>query len=246
MARKAPDPKAKAKKQKIILAVGGVILLGLLAFQLPKLMKGSPPPPTAVATTTTDATGVVSPATGAAVAPSSTPASAELTFSSSVQKVASLSTFHARDPFKPLISSSTASESAASAPAAPPPAVAAPTTPAVAAPAKGPLFGTVEGGTASTSSSVPNVSKGSSLPTATIMFNGTRLQLNLGDAFPKSKPVFRLAGIQAGKVLVALVKGGLADGSTVITLPTRHPVTLVNTVDKRRYTLVLLTGKKGA
>src|SRR5919201_152273 len=33
------DPKAKAKRQKMIAAVGGVLLLGLLAFQVPRTMK---------------------------------------------------------------------------------------------------------------------------------------------------------------------------------------------------------------
>src|SRR5919201_1242084 len=40
MARKAQtDLKAKQKRQKIIAAVGAVLLLGLLAFQVPKVMK---------------------------------------------------------------------------------------------------------------------------------------------------------------------------------------------------------------
>ena len=39
MAKKKFDPKAKAKRQKIIAAVGGVLLLGLLAFQVPRTMK---------------------------------------------------------------------------------------------------------------------------------------------------------------------------------------------------------------
>ena len=38
MAKKI-DPKAKAKRQKIFAAIGGVILLGLLAFQVPRTMK---------------------------------------------------------------------------------------------------------------------------------------------------------------------------------------------------------------
>ena len=81
--------------------------------------------------------------------------------------------------------------------------------------ASGPLFGTVDGSSAaaSTPASKGAPSKGPSLPTATIMFNGKKLHLKLGDSFPKAKPVFRLAGIQSGNVLVALVKGGLADGS---------------------------------
>ena len=39
MAKKKHDPQAKAKRQKMIAAVGGVILLGLLAFQLPRTLK---------------------------------------------------------------------------------------------------------------------------------------------------------------------------------------------------------------
>ena len=42
MAKRSQDlAAAKAKKQKIILIVGGVLLLGVAAFQGPKLMKGS-------------------------------------------------------------------------------------------------------------------------------------------------------------------------------------------------------------
>ena len=39
MAKKKFDPKAKAKRQKMIAAVGGVLLIGLLAFQVPRTMK---------------------------------------------------------------------------------------------------------------------------------------------------------------------------------------------------------------
>ena len=44
------DPKAKAKRQKIIAAVLGVLLLGVLAYEVPSLMKSmnkKPPPPVA-------------------------------------------------------------------------------------------------------------------------------------------------------------------------------------------------------
>src|SRR6266487_2658961 len=56
------DPKAKAKRQKIIVVVGGVILLGVLAFQVPRTMKmlhqqGAD----AAATTTTPASTVTTP-----------------------------------------------------------------------------------------------------------------------------------------------------------------------------------------
>ena len=39
MAKKKFDPQAKAKRQKIFAAVGGVLLLGLLAFQVPRTLK---------------------------------------------------------------------------------------------------------------------------------------------------------------------------------------------------------------
>ena len=50
MARKPADAfKAKQKKQKIVLAVLGVVFLGLVAFQGPKLWKRLHPPATPVA-----------------------------------------------------------------------------------------------------------------------------------------------------------------------------------------------------
>ena len=58
MAKKHVDPlKAKQKKQKIIAAVLGVLFVGLLGFQVPRVMKQLHPsaPPVAAATTTTAA-----------------------------------------------------------------------------------------------------------------------------------------------------------------------------------------------
>src|SRR5439155_21855756 len=58
MAKKNIDPlKAKEKKQKIILAVLGVAFLGLMAFQVPRVMKRMhpAPPPSASGNTSTTA-----------------------------------------------------------------------------------------------------------------------------------------------------------------------------------------------
>ena len=55
MAKKTVDPlKAKQKKQKILAAVLGVLFLGLLAFQVPRVMKQlkTPEAPVPVASTT--------------------------------------------------------------------------------------------------------------------------------------------------------------------------------------------------
>ena len=63
MAKKI-DPKAKAKRQKIFAAAGGVILLGVLAFQIPRTMKllhqssaSASPAQTTATTSGTDSTG---------------------------------------------------------------------------------------------------------------------------------------------------------------------------------------------
>src|SRR4029077_2454401 len=61
MAKKI-DPKAKAKRQKIYAGIGGVILLAVLAFQVPRTLKmmhpadassSSPPPAATTASTAT-------------------------------------------------------------------------------------------------------------------------------------------------------------------------------------------------
>ena len=67
---KKVDLKAKEKKQKIIAAVGAVLLLGLLAFQVPRTMKmlnqsSAPPPPPASAPSTVPTDPSVLPTPGA-------------------------------------------------------------------------------------------------------------------------------------------------------------------------------------
>src|SRR5436190_13494201 len=68
MAKKI-DPKAKAKRQKVIAAVGGVILLGVLAFQVPRTLKMLHQS-NATAADTTPAATTSAPTTGPIAAPS--------------------------------------------------------------------------------------------------------------------------------------------------------------------------------
>jgi hypothetical protein len=100
MAPRVKDTKAKERKQKIILAVGGVLLLGVLAFQLPKLMKGSPAPPAAVTTTSTVpvAGGSTPPPAGTTLDAAATGSSSS-GFAQAVDKLSSVSRFDVRDPF---------------------------------------------------------------------------------------------------------------------------------------------------
>jgi hypothetical protein len=230
------NAKAKEKKQKIVLAVGGVLLLGLLAFQGPKflkLMKGSSTP--AAAATSTSSTEKSPTATSSATLIASTPSGSALATSG---KLASLSLFRAKDPFVQLVSESGATSSAAKAAAAPPPppppapAPAPAPTPAKASTGSGPLFGTVTGGASA-----------GSLPTARILLNGAPTTVALGHSFPAAKPVFRLAGVLSGGVSISLVDGGLADGASAVKLQKGQSMTLMNTVDRRRYTIKLVATK---
>jgi|tagenome__1003787_1003787.scaffolds.fasta_scaffold20200703_2 hypothetical protein len=226
------NAKAKAKKQKIALAVGGVLLLGLLAIQGPKflkLMKG-PSAPAAAAATTSTSTSTPTPTTAAS--PSAT---AVVTS----DKLASLSLFRAKDPFVQLVSedgSTPSSPAKAPAPAPPPPPPPAPApapVPAKTSSGSGPLFGTVSGGGA----------KAGGLPTARILLNGAPTTIALGHSFPAAKPVFRLAGVLAGGVSISLVNGGLADGASALKLRKGQSLTLMNTVDRHRYTIKLVATK---
>src|SRR6478609_1187692 len=223
---KSVDPKAKARKQKIILAVGGVLLLGLLAFQLPKLMKGGSPPAAAPSASASSASATTAPVVETA------------SFAATKEKLATFTYFKSKDPFVVLVSDQVAAT------ASPAPAAAAPATvPAPSTPASGPLFGTVDGPATATPS--PAATKKQTLPGAVIKLNGTKIRVALGDTFPKKQPVFRLAGIKNGAIRIALVKGGLADGTSAITIPRRHPITLVNTADTKRWTIVVLSATKG-
>jgi hypothetical protein len=227
---KPVDNKAKERKQKIFLAVGGVLLLGLLAFQLPKLMKGSSAPSTAAATT-------AAPTAAAGAAPVVETAS----FAATKEKLGSFTTFKGKDPFVALVSDQVAT-TAPSAPTVTPPAVTTP--PAVSTPGVGPVFGTVDGPATSTPAPA-RTSPARQLPGAVIKLNGTKIRVALGDSFPKNQPVFRLAGLKSGGVRIALVKGGLADGTSAITVTKRHAVTLVNTADNKRWTILVLSTTKG-
>lgn len=220
--------KAKEKKQKIVLGVAAVLLLGLLVIQGPKFMKllngpgsSSAPAPTTTTTSTTPAS------------PASAPSGGRV--SGAPDKLASLTLFRAKDPFVQLVPDGTSSPTpAASAP--PPPPKPAPAPKPRPAPKPSPaIFGIVGASTSSATSK-----NGGALPTARILLNGAPMSVALGHAFPASKPVFRLAGVQASSAMVALVTGALANGTSLLELRKGRSVTLMNTVDHHRYTLKLL------
>src|SRR5436309_1440942 len=123
--RKVNDAKAKAKKQKIIAIGGSVLLLAVLAFEIPNTMKmlkqtsgqssQSSSQPAATTTTTAStapaagtppADGSLTPPTLSGSAPASTPASSSGLVNSDPApeaadgQLANLDKFTAKDPFK--------------------------------------------------------------------------------------------------------------------------------------------------
>ena len=80
---------------------------------------------------------------------------------------------------------------------------------------------------------------------AVISVNGSSESVPSGMNFPAANPVssanglFQLVSLAAHTAKVAIVGGSYAGGSPTVTLKENKPVTLVNTADGTRYTLVL-------
>ena len=251
--------KAKAARQKKIAIGGGVVLVLLLAIQVPKTMKmmnkKPKPPVTAPATATAaTATATATATPGVAVDPNSlvapslggvptaaTPAAASASASNLVAAVplsvdpGQLETFErfaSKDPFAAQVdeTAATPGSSSGKAGAAKPPAK-APTltpTPTTTTPAAG----------------------GSSAPaaplSAVLSLNGELMSVPVKSDFPtsgatfsRSGALFHLISLTAKTAKIAVVGGSYADGAAAITLAVGKAVTLQNTADGTKYTLIL-------
>jgi len=239
MAKKPVDPlKAKQKKQKIVAAVLGVLFLGLLAFQVPRVMKQlhPKPPPTASPSTTT--TAAPPPGTPTLAAPTlqgegsapTTPESTGSLASSSAPQVqdgqlTSFSRFASKDPFAQQLSDEKTSSASSGS--------------------------TSSGSTSSgsTSSAPPSSGGTGAAPgpgSAVISVNGTLYTVPKGTDFPQPSatdssivPLFHLVSLTAHTAKVSIAGGSYATGASAITLRENKPVTLMNTADGTRYILIL-------
>lgn len=236
-----PDLKAqKARKQKIILAVGGVLLIGVLALQLPKLLKHSSSASATPAATITSPDGTTTPPAGSTTTPVSTP-SAPVNVSASKNSAQlagvvlspattpdagkgqlwSFSRFKAKDPFVPQVKEGSGSST---------------TT------ASSPSGGTTAtpGGTTGASGN----SGGSSTPVAplayaTLFVNGHPQQLTLKQQFPKADPIFVLVKLVGKNARIGVAGGSFTAGNTVL-LQLGKKVTLMNTTTGQRYVVKLV------
>jgi hypothetical protein len=225
------DPKAKARKQKIVLAVLGVVLLGVMAYQAPTILGlfggGSSEVASEPASSTSPAPAApAAPAPGAAApAPPPVAGSAELVDSDvapqpTQSQLVTFDRFESKDPFAQQAESGS-DDSGTSSPGppsenglveeaepTPEPAPSAPTAPA---------------------------------RTATISVNGVSSQVGVAGTFPEGDPIFKLVSLTKTSAKVGIVDGTYATGSTALTLKKGgKPVTLMNTADGTTYVLRLV------
>jgi hypothetical protein len=209
---------ARERKQKIFVIVGAVVLLGLLAFQLPRLLGGSSPSPSASPTVETTTTP------GAETSPKpSSPAPASLADSSrrlapAPGKLESFTLFTRKDPFVQQI-------------VAPSPTAGSPAS--------------TEGKQSKTKEPASKgftVGGGPTAAVTVISVNGARQALVPGAAFPTANPVFVLVAEQqtAETVVIGIAGGGYASGAKTTKLKVGKPLVLVNTTTGARYRLVLV------
>jgi hypothetical protein len=235
MAKKHVDPlKAKQKKQKILLAVLGVVFLGLIAFEAPKVMKrlhpAPPVRPSASTSTTTAPTGtptLAAPSLRGAQAPGVTTSGSTSPLASAPApalqdgQLASFSRFASKDPFTQQLSDTKSSSPSSTS-----------TSPSAGA-APGPSVPTLPGNAPAPGSAVISV-------------NGTLYTVATKTDFPQPTstaptlvPVFHLVSVTAHTAKISIAGGSYATGAPTVTLRENKPVTLMNTADGTRYTLIL-------
>jgi hypothetical protein len=211
---------------------GGVLLLAVLAIQVPRTMKmmsgqPAPPPPAVAAPGTVPSDPSVLPTPGTVEGGAAPAASGDGTLLDSDPaptagsgQLISFGRFASKDPFVEQIDEN-APVSGGSTPApSSPGGVVVPSSPTAGSPSPGPAA--VAG-------------------SAVISVNGVQETVSAGGEFPKDSPVFRLVKVVGGEARIGIAGGALASGSPTVTLRKGKAVTLVNTADGTRYELKLVS-----
>ena len=233
--RHADSLKAKQKKQKIVLAVLGVVFLGVLGFQGPRTWKQLHPPPmqsssssSSTTTTTAGTPSLAAPTLSGSQTPSATTTPGSSLASSSPPAVAdgqltSFSLFASKDPFAQQLREKSGSSGSSS--------------------SGGSTAGSGQNAKPSRSSG------GASAPTpgtAVISVNGTLYTVAVASDFPEASatdasivPLFHLISVTAHTAKISIVGGSYSSGAPAVTLRENKAVTLMNTADGTRYKLIL-------
>lgn len=203
---------ARERKQKIFLAVGGVVLLALVVFQLPRYLGGGSSPP---AETSSEA-AAGAPASAGALRPG--PVSVALVdtdrpLPAGPGKLSSLAGLSPKDPFVQLVKRPSSTSGSGG-----------------------------KDGTAAADRKGFTLGGTSAAAVTVISVNGTRQALVPGAVFPAANPVFVLVGEQPEKktVTIGVAGGAYENGARTTRLTLGKPLVLVNTTTGARYRLVLV------
>jgi hypothetical protein len=234
---------AKDKKMKKVAIGLSVVLVAVLAYQVPKLLHSSQTGSSPVATTTAagatsapttgvPATATPTTASGTAAA-ALTPASSKLPSSDTLPKVGkgqlfAFNHFASKDPFVQQVdpnagqpgSSSSSSSSSTSASASSAPTAAAPAAKV----------------TQQHSTRVLAVTGA-----ARISVNGRIQVVRVGASFPSANPLFTLVSVKNGVARIGIASGSYSSGARTVSLGAGRTLTLVDTADGIRYQLQLLS-----
>jgi hypothetical protein len=247
---------AKRRQQINVLAVGGVLLAGLVMLQAPKVLNHgkkssstsasttstSTAGSTTDATSTTDSTSTGSSTDGATATPS-TPTTTPVTVAGNgpAAKVAGVIVRSAGAPKAGEGQLWSLSRFKVRDPFVQQVADASGTTGSSAGGAKAGAGATAgkAGATKTGGVVVPTTVTPAAIAYVTLMVNGKPQQLTLRDVFPKGQPTFVVRGV--GKKFVAIgVAGGGFVGGAVVKLEFGQAVTLMNTATGQRFVMKLV------
>jgi hypothetical protein len=247
MAKKI-DPKAKAKRQKIYAGVGGVILLAVLAFQVPRTLKmmhpadasSSSPPPAATPASTPTPISAPSLSGGNAAVATAEPGGDGIIDPDAVPppqsgQLLAFGLFRSKDPFVQQLKLSGATGPTGAISSGGPTGASGPAT-------GGSGASGVAGGskpTSPTASTPP--APATPLTTAVISVNGAPESVQVGGTFPTADPYFKLVSLTKKGAKISIAGGTLENGAPTVTLTKNKRLTLMNTADGTRYVLRLVS-----
>jgi hypothetical protein len=212
---------ARERKQKIFVVAGALVLLLLLAIQLPKLMGGSGSSTASTTQETTTPGDATTPGAPAPTAPGAVPVAlvdTDRPLPAEPGQLRSFSGFKMKDPFVQQV-------------VQPEPEPVRAVTPKRAKKKT------------QTPSKDFSAAKGATAPGVTVVaVNGVRHALKPGGKFPAESPVFVLVSVKpaAKTAVVGILGGKYANGAHTTKLEVGKPLVLVNTKTNSRYRVVLV------
>jgi hypothetical protein len=240
MARKNPHldrAQAKAAKQKKIAIVLSVVLVLVLVLEVPKTLKMMNPKAKAPIVTAdasappaaTPTEAATPPPAAATSIPSATPSVSSTPFISSVQVTAdtgqltNFDEFASKDPFDQSVQKTVSDDGGGSSSGS--------ATPSKTKPSSG----------------TPKAPPAPPPTSAVVSLNGELMSVNVGGQFPTAGAVFDQIGsslfvldsLTAKAAKISIAGGSYASGAPSLTLDVGKAVTLQNTADGTRYTLIL-------